>query len=1099
MSIPSITYRDAIQIFSNAQDEDIYISHSLIPTEDKKESISLEEVNSLAQIAITGLKQQRQEHPESCDKLRAQAVAVRDYLAKVDDSSKVKDAPHQIFIDLYTEVETEIKQLVALEDSLDEPDSKSFSEEELFEIAKDKDHYWKIKIKEYGIKSQTTKIRLAKLAAQYDAEETSRYIKYYGIRDQEALIEIAKLAAQKNGYETTYHIQNFGINDQGALIQIVKLAAQENGSVPSAYFQKYNIKDQKDLVEIAKLAAQLNGGNTSCFIKNYGIKDQEALIEIAKLAAQQNGGETSHYIKNYGIRDQEALIKIAKLAAQKNGEETSEYIQNYGIQNKRALIEIAKLAVKQSGTRVLGIFMENYGIKDAVDLEEIFLTAFKNNPIDAFAYTQYHKSYQLRYLNENSPLDVIRVVFREFWPEEFSPIFKELSQKPLKKEDAFFLIYLGLKLEQKKLLLKDPGLWASIILYKDHQMRYELADLVLALDEKQAKIYTEVSSPNYLQLPALIYCGYYKNDEVIKKFHAILKEKKEFRDGMLQKALLDALHPLIIRHHFKPEEVTNILVKAFIGNLKTNLFSIQGILACGGEDFLRKEAQNEKPDLGAAYQAAFARAIPIKPIKGDFSAKYTATFGKCALPSAPLTYAGRLRQLPKAEQEKILPLLGSFIHSVLEGDFKKNRYERLEGSDKESGRVDHLKMIFDNKPALQKEWPIDVEKPLADYLLTSAEKISFSPQHFLNEKIVRFGHLAEKKYPLLYEYLKNKDPEKEKGLLENWNKLLESTAERTKEIALQKVNLRNAISSLDDIEKKGTKGKLEDIAKKNKVKAGRLLRVLTKAKKQLEGLREINESLKDIETLDPEDPDYLKKAQMYVDRFKKTAIASPPQLTEDEAEQQRLLLLQKDLIDLYRNEKAPLSQHLNQLTKIQDRLGNSKEEFVNDLKGIIETLQKQKQSYEEYTITNTDRFDLMFLCGTQVQGSCQRIDGDPKLNKCLLAYCLDGKNRLLAIKDKEGNIVARSILRLLWDEQNNCPALMQEGAYSNIHDESLTAALNQFAQAEAKRLGVAHYKWDEKGTASLKSFGGIAPWEYVDSAEGVHEGSKFTITHASKS
>ena len=951
-------------------------------------------------------------------------------------------------------------------------------------------------INNFEIKDQAALIEIAKIAAQQDGGGTSKYIRNYRIENPEVLIQIAKLAAQQDGKETSQNILNYNIENQEALIEIANLATRQNGLQTSLYIHFYRIKDQQALIELAKLSAQRSGELTSVFIQKYGIENKEALIEIAKLAAQQNGEETSKNIKNYGIENKKALIDIAKLAAQQDGKGTSQYIRNYGIEDQGALIEIAKLAAKQDGGGT-SVYFQTYGIVNEADRLEIFLIAFKNNPKDCLLFKENYKLSFFKELNftVNSSSSDIQKAYR--WPNEFSFIFKGLSQAP---DDFYFIIYLGCKLSQKSPFLKDPFAWGTIFLYKDLQMRYELADLVFALDEPQAKLYECYSTPSYLELPALIFCFSSQNEKEAKSYHDLLKDRREFRDGMLQKALLDVLQPLIVRHQFVEKEVTNLLKKAFSGSIQSNLFSIQGTLYCGGKDRLRQEARSDNPDLEAAYQATFGGAIPIKPIK-DFSTKYQQTFGKCALPSAPLIYAGRLRCLPKWEQEKALLALASFVHSVLEKDYPKNRYERSESLDKEFGHVDHLKMIFGKKPSLQKDWPLEgleVEKSLEDYLFTSDGKFSFNPQNFLNEKIVRDKHLSKIKYPLLFEYLENKDPAKVKPLIENFNKLLTSNAERTKEIALQKVNLRNAVSSLDDIEKKKTKGELDDIEKQNKVKAGRLLRVLTTVKMHLEGLHEINESLKDIEKLDSDDPGFLKNVQMYVDRFKKAVVASPPQLSDEDAEQQRLLLLQKDLIDLYRYEKAPLSQHLNQLIKIQGKLGQSQEEFVNDVKGLVKALQKQKQSFEGYTITNTDRFDHMLLCGTQVQGSCQRIDGDPNLNKCLLAYCLDGKNRLIAIKDKEGNIVARSILRLLWDKQNDCPALMQERVYSNIPDESLTRALNNFALAEAERLGINLYTSEGKGSVSLESFGSVAPWEYVDSAGGVHDAGKFTITNAGK-
>ena len=953
-------------------------------------------------------------------------------------------------------------------------------------------------IKNYGITDKGALIEIAMIADQHSPGDLCLYIQNYGIDNQETLIEIAKLAARHTA-TISRTIRNFGIKDPAAIIEIAKLAAHQNGELTSSMIQRYEIVDQGALVEIAKIAAL--GGNVSYHIENYGIKDPVALIEIAKLSAQQDGARTSMDIQNYGITDKNALIEIAKLAVLHGGENTRivenyridnqdaliqigklaaqqdewvpKYIKRLGIEDPQVLIEMAKLAAQKNGYRV-SEDIKCFGIKDEIQLLEIFLLAFKNNPAGSLRNIE---NYNLPIfkgiskLSENSSLKDIQKAFP--WPEEFSPIFKELGQEAPKKEDILFTIYLGCKLLQKPALLKNPEVWGSILQYKDDKMRYELADALFALDEKQVEFYREFSSPNHLHLPALFFCFSSQTKEEAKGYHDLLKDRREFRDGMLLKVLLDALQPLTVQHRFTNEENMRLLKTALKGHIQGNLFSIQGTLSCGGYERLKKEAQSESPDLDAAYLATFAQAIPIKPIK-DFSIKYAQTFGRCALPSAPLIYAGRLRRLPKSDQEVAFPVLADYVESVLEGDYPKKRYEALRQLDKQSDKVDHLKILFDKQPSLKKDWSIDIEKPLEDYLFTTSDKISFDPKSFLNEKIKGGEHLPREKYPLLYQFLETNDSKISKGLAETLAKFADSNKER----ARQKVNLRNALSGLDDIEKQG--------------KVLKMLGALVKAGHLLEDLPGIKESLSGIEKLDKSDPELLKKVQLYLDRFKKAAEACRLKLTSYDEEHQ-LLVLQKDLIDLYENETASLSDRLNILNKVQGKLEHSREEFLNDVNGIIEALKKQKKSLDRYTITNTDRFDLMLLCGTQVQGSCQRIDGDPNLNKCLLAYLMDGKNRLIAIKDKEGNIVARSILRLLWDKQNECPALMQERVYSNVLDASLKEALNKFALAQADRLGVAFYEADGTGDVSLDSFGGPAPWEYVDAAEGVYVYSKFTV------
>jgi len=88
-----------------------------------------------------------------------------------------------------------------------------------------------------------------------------------------------------------------------------------------------------------------------------------------------------------------------------------------------------------------------------------------------------------------------------------------------------------------------------------------------------------------------------------------------------------------------------------------------------------------------------------------------------------------------------------------------------------------------------------------------------------------------------------------------------------------------------------------------------------------------------------------------------------------------------------------------------------------------------------WTIADSDDLSDLFLCGTEVEGSCQAIGKDPKLSKSLLGYVMDGKNRLLAIKDAKGKTQARMIERLLCDEESKRPVLFIERVYPANADQ----------------------------------------------------------------
>ena len=153
-----------------------------------------------------------------------------------------------------------------------------------------------------------------------------------------------------------------------------------------------------------------------------------------------------------------------------------------------------------------------------------------------------------------------------------------------------------------------------------------------------------------------------------------------------------------------------------------------------------------------------------------------------------------------------------------------------------------------------------------------------------------------------------------------------------------------------------------------------------------------------------------------------------------------------------------------------------------------------------WEITETDDYQDLFFAGTEVAGSCLRIDGEANKNKCLLAYLMDGKTRILAIKNPEtGKLVFRTILRLLWDTKNNRPVVFQDFVYPVVNDLEIEKTLRKasIAKAEALNIPLLTSSGDDpeeyKGNAS--SLGSSCPYEYVDSAGGITEGV-YSIQHA---
>jgi hypothetical protein len=148
-------------------------------------------------------------------------------------------------------------------------------------------------------------------------------------------------------------------------------------------------------------------------------------------------------------------------------------------------------------------------------------------------------------------------------------------------------------------------------------------------------------------------------------------------------------------------------------------------------------------------------------------------------------------------------------------------------------------------------------------------------------------------------------------------------------------------------------------------------------------------------------------------------------------------------------------------------------EFASDIKAQMALLMKRPSSAKKITLVDSDDWQDLFLCGTEVLGSCQRVDGHPQLNKCLLGYVLDGKIRILAIKNEEGKTLSRAIFKLLLDKENR-PVLFLERIYP---EES--SLIREFAQDRASALRLPLYEHGQTGEL-LHSKGNAAPFEYED-------------------
>lgn len=175
---------------------------------------------------------------------------------------------------------------------------------------------------------------------------------------------------------------------------------------------------------------------------------------------------------------------------------------------------------------------------------------------------------------------------------------------------------------------------------------------------------------------------------------------------------------------------------------------------------------------------------------------------------------------------------------------------------------------------------------------------------------------------------------------------------------------------------------------------------------------------------------------------------------------------------------------IKQLVALIEKTPALGQEFLNDLTGLKLILSGGQKQAGALNVVLSDHYVDLLLCGTEVAGSCQRVDGDVSQNRGLLAYLVDGKNKILVIKDQRGRIHARALLRLLW--QNDRPALFFERIYPAGAPQEQTEALIQAAKEIAGKMRLSLYQTDppsaNRPPKLLEALGGPSPYEYVDAA-----------------
>lgn len=956
----------------------------------------------------------------------------------------------------------------------------------------------------FGIKTEEKLVEIAKLCAVKDGWTVASYINGFGIKNEIDRIEIAKLCLAQNPQKTAQFFKNFNIQIKEALTEIAFFCADKDPETFMLNFQKFGNIDEQSKVHILKLCAQ-KSERTVQYLKNFDIKNEQDRIEIANICALHYPASAATFFRNFAIHSQEAAVHIAKQCARLDGEKTAECIKNFQIEDQGALSEVASLCLETNSRMVK--FFSNFGINDQ---KISFNFAARCADKDPAIAVQFFKSFGL---TEESSRNEIAKLCAQKVPLTTLQLFRNFDiqdQDLLLKLAKLSARAEGIKTAEiiKNFKINDPdqrreifslcvqqGGWSVVAFLPNFELH---DDITLELQncwsiikntpiscEKllfSLKNWNERSFAHTKFLGILEEIEKTPNQQIQSQKLSLLAESFLMMDFTLTKEQVDwidqqKLLPSII--NFSRPDMRQSILKILINTAKNsealNFFS---------SFIVEREVKKNRTNIEGAQKKELAPWIQLERL----------LLSSLCMDGMSDKIAKKL--LKKTAGRKLSIFYNGIHQSILiEMLIKLKEFNKISVKEKDA--------------VLEKIFNETLEKAVinSENQFQSKEKNKILLQENQAEKAKLELILSEKLLKLVNESINLE--EKKSKLTEIFDN---TKLEAKKKLFNQCYN--NQIKNVDELNEKIKSFVNSFASKENELQR----RALVKAAGKEKYLQRVYEPLLAqkiqvvLSLLIFDEPQSLKEFNSTLENVLQSLIFKSLPIAEVEDFAEKYL---KNFGS--RRNPSALPTYVAKIVSLKDPaalkcLGNfvcavldgNFEKIRNSLdhNPHLRTIAKasndpdllskwhqslpaKKISDSLFLVDSHDPMDL-FLCGTEID-SCQSVTGSPFLNKGLLGYTMDGKNRLLAIKDSEGRIAARCLLRILWDGEK--PVLYRDILYPTALPHDHLIALNQMALKKAEILNldlVANVKDGIPYHKNLISLGGPAPWEYCNLAEGTY-------------
>lgn len=998
-------------------------------------------------------------------------------------------------------------------------------------------------IQNYGDLTNVQRFEIAKIAAEESGCGMSRSIQKYGDLDQLQQFEIAMLVVTKGDTisDVIHHFDKLNQLQQYEIAKNAAIQSQRNWGEVSLYIKNYTYLDQAHHFEIAKIAAAKNGTSVSKYIQNYKFSDPLQHFEVAKFAAAQSGEGVSTYIQNYKFSDPSHYFEIAKIAAAQSGKGVSEYIDHYPALSQTQRFEIAKISASQNGPSTV-VCIEKYGELTKDQQYEIATIAFTQS-IDTSRFIDRINFHPIKHME-------LFIYCCGLYPHEILNLIEHIAQVAKLGSKYSFKNFLGfqLMLNPNRPLLSDEKAnlgfqsnfdfaersafknfdaertilhqWIGIYLFKLNLWLLTSK----AENASQRLCETDPNKPFLLSYKSKALAGVVEkaqHERLNKKEQKMLKKREILDISPLLKAISKLRHPtmryklvqLMFKNLHNAQSIGSLEVFRQLGHEKlgTTDRSIFRLLLT---QLIYEEDKNKDfTDCNDAFQkwATVFLTLSLELYKNPIYQMPVINTLNVIIEDPYLSIASKNRIV------QAIFALGQTAQTAKEKVAIINLNMRLMEAIIQSGKHDALQKLVSEMQ--------DAKFPSNDFLQHSLQGIfkSIIGEVEIKEFAEKFDRtflsgrqpFAFITYATKFQGLPGSEMDAMLPCLRSlYVDILDGNFQSNRYNSTPGDHLDQIFSWKKNSEEKKT---WENIWKNGISKPLKLEEADEKYQNEIDKdfKKYLHEKVCSDKHISPSDFPILKTflnnpidfAQ--IDKIIEEIIRLEEPLLKEKSEsknQIQKLQLQKELISLcdIRKSIADKERSIEAAIELTKKIfpQQNDHQFLRDLQDLEKMMhsEQKRKVYTGWTVEDSDHWEDLLLSGTEVLGSCQNINNDCHYNKCLMNYLLDGKNRVVAIKNSEGHIQARVIIRLLWDAASKQPVLYRERLYKSPGvSDACIHKLDEVCAAKAKALGIPLLRAmpeNNKGIAyphDIESLNGRAPFEYVDAGSiGITNG-KFTI------